>query len=359
VRAAAHGMSYRQKCGSVDLADADLARELLPVVADPLVESAFLSVYSTVLALSAKYGEALEASNDLVATAHRYRLDFAVPYALCSAATAHAGLRAWHHALRCLDEASAAARNVRDPFIAQACFAIRMRTLAQMGRQRTALSLQMPELREALPASNAEVICSHALVLASAGRVSEAQATVRKISGSTCAVAPAVLTAAVEAISALKSHVEHAIDSVSRLEEIAFSTGGFDLLVAAYRSTPELLAVLLRGEATRERSIGLIRMVNDDDLARAVGQSIGSGDDPRERLSRRESEVYDLLRQGLSNRQIAEVLFISESTVKLHAHHIYDKVGVRSRTALAIQAVLERADQATSAIGTSGVSDLS
>lgn len=43
--------------------------------------------------------------------------------------------------------------------------------------------------------------------------------------------------------------------------------------------------------------------------------------------------------------QIAELLFISESTVKVHVHHIYDKLGVRSRTALAVQAMLERADQ--------------
>jgi len=36
----------------------------------------------------------------------------------------------------------------------------------------------------------------------------------------------------------------------------------------------------------------------------------------------------------------------------VHVHHIYDKLGTRSRTALAVQAALERADQATSAMGT-------
>ncbi len=66
----------------------------------------------------------------------------------------------------------------------------------------------------------------------------------------------------------------------------------------------------------------------------------------------REREVYELLGQGLTNLQIADLLFISEATVKVHVHHIYDKLGVRSRTALAVQAALERADQATSAIET-------
>ena len=56
-----------------------------------------------------------------------------------------------------------------------------------------------------------------------------------------------------------------------------------------------------------------------------------------------------MLRTGISNREIGRVLFIEESTVKAHTHRIYDKLGVRSRSALAVQAALERADQATSA----------
>ena len=53
--------------------------------------------------------------------------------------------------------------------------------------------------------------------------------------------------------------------------------------------------------------------------------------------------------QGLKNREIAKLLFIEESTVKVHAHHIYDKMGPRSRTGLIVQAMLERTDHATSA----------
>jgi len=74
---------------------------------------------------------------------------------------------------------------------------------------------------------------------------------------------------------------------------------------------------------------------------------------PRQKLSPRERDVYDLIIQGLTNREIARLLYIEESTVKVHAHHIYDKVGVRSRTALAAYAMLERPDQATSATDSS------
>jgi LuxR family maltose regulon positive regulatory protein len=51
-----------------------------------------------------------------------------------------------------------------------------------------------------------------------------------------------------------------------------------------------------------------------------------------EPLSPRELEVLGLLAQGLSNRQIAERLVISLSTVKGHTSNIYTKLAVGSRT---------------------------
>jgi DNA-binding CsgD family transcriptional regulator len=48
-------------------------------------------------------------------------------------------------------------------------------------------------------------------------------------------------------------------------------------------------------------------------------------------LSEREIEVLGLLIQGLSNRQMAEALFLSPKTVDHHIQHIYDKVGLSTR----------------------------
>ena len=67
------------------------------------------------------------------------------------------------------------------------------------------------------------------------------------------------------------------------------------------------------------------------DLAEFLGHPTTASGDRRELLSPREREVYDLLVQGLKNREIARLLFIEESTVKVHAHHIYDKLGIRSQ----------------------------
>ena len=52
-------------------------------------------------------------------------------------------------------------------------------------------------------------------------------------------------------------------------------------------------------------------------------------------LSRREKEVAQLLAQGLSNREIAARLYLSERTVDNHVHHILDKLGFDSRVQIA------------------------
>jgi NarL family two-component system response regulator LiaR len=53
-------------------------------------------------------------------------------------------------------------------------------------------------------------------------------------------------------------------------------------------------------------------------------------------LTRRELEILELIAAGLSTKEIAERLFVSENTVKTHASRVFDKLGARRRT----QAVL-------------------
>ncbi len=52
-------------------------------------------------------------------------------------------------------------------------------------------------------------------------------------------------------------------------------------------------------------------------------------------LSKREREVAQLVAKGLSNREIAKRLYVSERTVDNHVHHILDKLGVDSRVQVA------------------------
>ncbi len=53
---------------------------------------------------------------------------------------------------------------------------------------------------------------------------------------------------------------------------------------------------------------------------------------PRPALTARETDILGQLALGLSNRNIATALFLSEATVKTHLGRIYDKLGVDSRT---------------------------
>jgi NarL family two-component system response regulator LiaR len=56
-------------------------------------------------------------------------------------------------------------------------------------------------------------------------------------------------------------------------------------------------------------------------------------------LTERESEVLQLLAQGLSNKEIAHQLSLGEKTIKTHVSHILGKLGVQSRTQAALDAV--------------------
>jgi DNA-binding CsgD family transcriptional regulator len=49
-------------------------------------------------------------------------------------------------------------------------------------------------------------------------------------------------------------------------------------------------------------------------------------------ITRRELQILELIAQGLSNREIAEKLFVSENTVKTHSSRVFDKLGARRRT---------------------------
>jgi DNA-binding NarL/FixJ family response regulator len=354
IRAAAYTLMYQLRLATLDLREADLAWHVMNTVDDPLVASAFQSAYANVLALSARYAEARDVSEVLLSTAQRYRLTFALPYAHCWAGMAHSGLRDWARARECFDQGALTSRASGDVHAEQTCYSALVRSFAHEGNATLALALPTPEPAASLPALRAEVLTSRGLALASAGRVEDAMRLADEARGVSRALEPAVLLAAIDAVCSLKSRRDDVRERIAALESTAFTSGAVDLLVAAYRSTPELLGALLRTSAQPDRLRRLLQQAHDEDLAAALGHSVSAGD-PRERLTRREREVYDLLCDGLRNAQIAEALFISESTVKLHVHHIYDKLGTRSRTALAVQAALERSGQATSATGGSEV----
>jgi len=72
------------------------------------------------------------------------------------------------------------------------------------------------------------------------------------------------------------------------------------------------------------------------DELRATGESIGRRRPPdaRERLTAQELQIAQLAARGLSNREIAERLFVSHRTIGSHLYHIFPKLGITARAQL-------------------------
>jgi DNA-binding NarL/FixJ family response regulator len=84
-----------------------------------------------------------------------------------------------------------------------------------------------------------------------------------------------------------------------------------------------------------------VEQAHDGSLARAAKLPISMRRGGAGTLSPREEEILELLRQGLTNAEIARALYLSISTVKVHIRHIFEKLGVRTRT----EAVTVTSDQ--------------
>ena len=61
----------------------------------------------------------------------------------------------------------------------------------------------------------------------------------------------------------------------------------------------------------------------------------GKPEEPVIALTARERQIMELVSTGLSNREVGKRLHISEGTIKVHLHHIFQKLSIRNRTALA------------------------
>ena len=100
-------------------------------------------------------------------------------------------------------------------------------------------------------------------------------------------------------------------------------------------SSPEVLVDCVRrvyrGEQWIERETvtrALQRVLNRDGVEREGSES----------LTPREIEIVRMVAQGLRNKVIAERLSISEGTVKVHLHNVYEKLGVDGRLELVLSA---------------------
>ena len=103
---------------------------------------------------------------------------------------------------------------------------------------------------------------------------------------------------------------------------------------------PNAVRAICQGEIWLPRAL-LSKLVARKLDARVFGQTLLSNPPARATkasnvLSRREQEVVELVRQGLTNKEIARQLHIMEDTVKKHLQNVFAKLGVRRRTLVAL-----------------------
>ena len=124
------------------------------------------------------------------------------------------------------------------------------------------------------------------------------------------------------------------IDEAKLLEAIKLNVAGVVLKEMAPRLLVECVRKVNAGEKWLEKQF----------VARAM-ERMHKREDELQRLTRlltpRELEIVRLAAEGLRNREIAGRLSITEGTVKIHLHNIYDKLGVSGRPQLILYATRE------------------
>jgi two-component system, NarL family, response regulator LiaR len=122
-----------------------------------------------------------------------------------------------------------------------------------------------------------------------------------------------VLIALLELIEYRWIVVEHSVEIYGGLVALVFVSLGLWLGRRLTRPTERVVVreVLVPAPATFVRD-------------QAKVESLG--------LTPRELEILELIAEGLSNREIAERVHVSENTVKTHSSRVFDKLGARRRT---------------------------
>jgi LuxR family transcriptional regulator, maltose regulon positive regulatory protein len=309
---------------------------------DPIVRTGFLQTYGTALSLSARYRQSGEIADRQIEEAQRFGLEWVLPHGLEMRGIAQFGLRDFTGALRTLAESHDLATKQGNIHSQLNSIVLEARIHICRGAPERALEvLEGRSRRRTNSGMEGDYLATQAFALACSGAPQEAMETVAASEAATDHLEARILRGFTKAVATDSSEDEPLnLQLITAALEIANEAGNFDGFVVAYRGSPKILLSL--SEVTTVDVTPFLDLVHslDAQLAATVGlrRHTRSPND-RNPLTAREREVFDLVRQGLSNREIARTLWITESTVKVHVHHVLEKLGARSRTEAATRAL--------------------
>jgi ATP/maltotriose-dependent transcriptional regulator MalT len=318
---------------------ATTALDLVDRSEDPVVRTGFLQTYGIALILAARYSEAASIARRELDEAERFKLDWVLPHALEMQASAAVGQREFQSALKTLSRVRRLAAGNAHTELNVDVLRARIH-LCNGAPERSVALLRDRDGTATSPGMQGDFLATHGLALICSGNLLKGRSLLDEAEQVTTHLEARTISAFGRAVATHFSSGTGEVDkeALRKACAVAADTGHFDAFVTAYRACPALLSVL---STVDDQARTFSRIVQDYDPALAAScrlivqpQKRRTGED----LTRREAEVLKLVSQGLSNRQIARTLWIAESTVKVHIHHILEKLGVQSRTEAAAMA---------------------
>jgi ATP/maltotriose-dependent transcriptional regulator MalT len=300
---------------------------LAEAIQDPLLRTNALNLMAQLLRICGEYAAALDVTPRLFEEAEVSGLAFVVDHANLAHAGALIGVRAISRAQAALRELDSRPGRASEHVKGNgALAAARLRIAAgDLRGASLALEQKVPTLPFAL---RGEFFAMRALVAAALGDRTAAYSWLESADSHPQYLEAAATSAMALTIAASSPSVKP--DEAASAVKAALAAGCADAVVVALRAHPDLARqAVMAGAGTLLEP--LLHASHDFDLGRRAGLPMHREHRRGEHLSPREEEVYELLIAGRSNQEIADTLFISQSTAKVHIKHIFEKLGVHSR----------------------------
>ncbi|MGH8544733.1 MAG: LuxR C-terminal-related transcriptional regulator, partial [Gammaproteobacteria bacterium] len=337
VLAAERQTSYASLAPSIDA--------LVPLAgqaADPMITTSFLARAADLNISRGRYETARQLAQQAIDLSTRLHLEFATILCWLSRLHAEIGLRQDRSLRRGLLELNELKAENEDPYVDLALQSIHLRRALMDGRPLKEEHLLVPPSPDLQKSGQGSFWSLLGISYMLSNRFQEAEECIAKTLELTQAVEP-VFYARYGAIilSLIQGHDSRGV--LPALRDLIMDTQYhevLDALVVAYRAYPPLLTLAAEAPDVTPIVSLAVAQARDEVLAERAGLRIPqilSRQNPLDLLTPREREVLALLGQGLMNAEIAKALFISQSTAKVHLHHIFEKLNVSTR----MQAVLK------------------